>query len=109
ASLTPWLARMRRRLHSSGMICNDQVFGIACSGRLDRRTMLAILARLPAGVTEIYLHPAVATAQPITPTMSEYRHSEELKALLDPAVLEARAASQAAYGGYVDLRAAAPA
>jgi hypothetical protein len=91
-------------LRSSGVICNDQVFGIACSGRLDRSTMLAILARLPPGVTEIYLHPAVATATPITQSMSAYRHSDELEALLDPAVLQARAASQALYGGFADLK-----
>jgi hopanoid biosynthesis associated protein HpnK len=104
ACLVPWLANMRRRIRSSGMLCNDQVFGIACSGRLDRNTMLAILAQLPPGITEIYLHPAVATAGPITPTMATYRHSEELQALLDPAVLEARRASQALCGGYSDLR-----
>jgi len=103
-ALLPWLARMRRRLRSNGMICNDRVFGIACSGRLDRTTMLAILARLPAGVTEIYLHPAVATSQPIAQSMSAYRHADELAALLDPAVLQARAATQASYGGYLDLR-----
>jgi chitin disaccharide deacetylase len=103
-SLMPWLSRMRRRLHASGMICNDQVFGIACSGRLDRAAMLSVLARLPAGVTEIYLHPATATSRPITQSMSTYRHSEELDALLDPAVLAARAGSRVDYGGYTDLR-----
>lgn len=104
APLLPWLGRMRRRLRASGMICNDQVFGLACSGRLDKTTMLAILARLPAGVTEIYLHPAVATSGPITKSMRSYRHSDELAALLDPAVANAVAASRAARGGYADLR-----
>jgi hopanoid biosynthesis associated protein HpnK len=104
ASLTPLLARMKRRIRSRGMVCNDRVFGIACSGRLDRPTMRSILQHLPAGVTEVYLHPAIATAAPITPSMASYRHSEELEALLDPEVLEARAASRAAYGGYADLR-----
>jgi hopanoid biosynthesis associated protein HpnK len=103
-ALTPLLARMRRRIHSRGMVCNDRVFGLACSGRLDRRVMQSILARLPAGVTEIYLHPAIDTGNPITPSMASYRHSDELAALLDPAVLEARTASQAACGGYADLR-----
>jgi hypothetical protein len=86
------------------MICNDQVFGVACSGRLDRATLLAILARLPAGVTEIYLHPAVATSQPIAPSMATYRHADELAALLDPAVLQARDTAEASSGGYADLR-----
>jgi hopanoid biosynthesis associated protein HpnK len=106
ASLLPLLGRMRRKLRSTGMICNDQVFGLACSGRLDRLTMLAILTRLPPGVTEIYLHPAVATTQPISPSMSSYRHSEELAALLDPVVIDARTASQAICGGYADVKVA---
>ncbi len=104
AALLPWVASMRHRIHSRGMVCNDQVFGIACSGRLDRLTLLHILGRLPAGVTEIYLHPAVATQGPIAPSMASYRHSEELEALLDPAVFQARAASEAVCGGYADLR-----
>lgn len=106
AALLPWLGRMRRRLRSTGMICNDQVFGLACSGRLDRLTMLAILTRLPPGVTEIYLHPAIATTRPIARSMSSYRHSEELAALLDPVVIDARAASQAICGGYADVKVA---
>ena len=104
ASLAPWAASMRHRIRSRGMVCNDQVFGIACSGRLNRDTLLQILGRLPEGVTEIDLHPAVATAAPIAQSMASYRHSEELDALLDPAVLQARAASGAVCGGYADLR-----
>jgi len=104
ASLVPWLANMRRRIHAHGMICNDQVFGIACSGQMDRLRLISILERLPGGVTEIYLHPAVATGVPITPSMAAYRHSEELEALLDPAVRQAQADSQAVCGGYADLR-----
>ena len=104
AALVPWLARMRGRLSSSGVLYNDQVFGIACSGRFDRATLLAILASLPAGVTEIYMHPAVATERPIAQSMSAYRHADELAALLDPDVIEARSAAQTSYGGYTDLR-----
>lgn len=101
--LRPWLALMRRRLRGSGIICNDQVFGVACSGRLDSRTLLAILARLPPGVTEIYLHPATPAASPITPSMRTYRHGDELEALLSPAVREAVANTHAVCGGYSDL------
>lgn len=104
AFLRPWLALMRRRLRAGGMICNDQVFGVSCSGGLDSRMLLTILARLPPGITEIYLHPATAASRPITPSMSAYRHSEELEALLSPAVREAVASSRAVCGGYRDLQ-----
>jgi hopanoid biosynthesis associated protein HpnK len=101
--LLPWLVMMKRRLRAAGIAFNDQVFGISCSGRMDERTMLAILARLPGGCTEIYLHPAVPTTGPITPTMRSYRHSDELKALLSARVRAAIQASKAMSGGYADF------
>ena len=104
AFLLPWLGLMRRRLGASGIICNDQVFGIACSGRLDSPTLLAILARLPPGVTEIYMHPATPAPAPITPSMSAYRHGDELEALVNPIVREALATTRAVCGGYRDLQ-----
>jgi len=104
ALLLPWLAIMRRRLRAGGITVNDQVFGVARSGRLDSQALLAILAQLPPGVTEIYLHPATATGSPITQSMDTYRHSDELAALLDPAVRAAVVATRAVCGGYRDLQ-----
>jgi chitin disaccharide deacetylase len=101
--LKPWLGLMRRRLRTSGMLYNDHVFGVACSGRLDEGVMLSILDRLPPGTTEIYLHPATNSDQPITPSMAHYRHSDELAALLSPRVAAAVAATRASLGGYSDL------
>ena len=101
--LTPWLALMRERLRDHGVACNDRVFGVACSGRMDEATMLSILERLPHGVTEIYLHPAVQTQNPLTPSMQQYRHADELAALLSPRVRDAVVATNAARGGYADL------
>jgi hypothetical protein len=46
---------MKRRLASAGTTSNDFVFGRFDSGRLKRDRLLA---RPPAGATEIYLHPA---------------------------------------------------
>jgi chitin disaccharide deacetylase len=103
ACLLPWLMLMKKRLRSAGMSFNDQVFGIACSGSLDEQTLLRILGRLPPGVTEIYLHPATPTGQPIAQSMSTYRHSDELAALLSPRVRAAIAASGAVRGGYRDI------
>lgn len=102
AFLLPWVGLMKARLRAGGVACNDQVFGIAGTGRLDEGALLDILAKLPAGVTEIYLHPAVDTKTPIASTMSEYRHSAELAALLSPRVAAALAATGAARGGYRD-------
>jgi chitin disaccharide deacetylase len=102
--LTPWVALMKARLRANGIGHNDQLFGLAATGRFDEQVMLDILAHLPAGVTEIYLHPAVDAGSPITPTMSEYRHSAELAALLSPRVLAAIASTEAPRGGYSDVK-----
>jgi hopanoid biosynthesis associated protein HpnK len=103
AFLTPWVALMKARLLAAGILHNDQVFGISGTGHLDEVTLLDILAKLPAGITEIYLHPAIDTNGPITSSMSDYRHGAELAALLSKPVAEAAAATGAARGGYRDL------
>ena len=108
--LTPWVALMKARLRAAGIAHNDQVFGIASTGKLDEAVLLDILGRLPPGVTEIYLHPATDSGAPITPTMSDYRHSAELAALLSHRVAAAAAATGAVRGGFRDvLGAASPA
>jgi len=101
--LRPWLGLVRRQLRRRGLACNDRVFGMACSGDLNEARLLAILGRLPQGVTEIYLHPAIRTRDPLTPSMHNYRHADELAALLSPRVRAAVAASNAICGGYADL------
>jgi hopanoid biosynthesis associated protein HpnK len=89
AFLAPWLQLMRARLRARGVSCNDQVFGLSATGRLDGQQLIDILERLPQGVTEIYLHPSV--------------NNNELAALLNPNVRSAVAASHAICGGYQDL------
>jgi hopanoid biosynthesis associated protein HpnK len=101
--LTPWLALMRTRLRRAGMVCNDQLFGLGHSGRMDEARLLQILAALPAGVTEIYLHPATVSGAEISPAMSGYRHGDELAALLSPAVRRALTNPAIRLGGYADI------
>jgi hopanoid biosynthesis associated protein HpnK len=103
AFLMPWVSLMKARLRAGGITHNDQVFGIAGTGQLDEDALLEILAKLPPGVTEIYLHPATDTRSPIIASMSDYRHSAELAALLSNRVAAAVAATGAARGGYRDL------
>ena len=75
---------MKRRLRSAGVSHNDRLFGIAASGGMNEATLLTILARLPPGITEIYMHPAVQSGRAITESMHGYRHAEELAALMSP-------------------------
>lgn len=101
-ALAPLAALMRRRLRAAGVACNDHLFGIACSGSMDEATLLEILGRLPAGATEIYLHPATESGLAVAASMPAYRHADELAALLSPRVRAAVAAAAAPRGGYRD-------
>ncbi|MGH8149847.1 MAG: hopanoid biosynthesis-associated protein HpnK [Steroidobacteraceae bacterium] len=104
--LSPWIALMKRRLTAAGVAHNDQVFGIATSGAMDEPRLLEILAQLPPGATEIYLHPATRSGAAISPSMRGYRHADELAALVSVRVREAIEATRARRGGFRDLAAA---
>ncbi len=99
--LAPWIALMRSRLARAGIAHNDYVVGIARTGGMDEAAMLEALARLPAGVGEIYCHPAEAGEGPLTPSMRAYRHADELAALVSPNVAVAMAGI--ARGGFMDV------
>jgi hopanoid biosynthesis associated protein HpnK len=101
--LAPWVALMKRRLRAAHVRHNDRLFGVAASGAMDERKLLAILSRLPPGVTEIYLHPAAQSGAAIAASMSEYRHADELTALLSPRVRAAIAGGDFSRGGYSDV------
>jgi hopanoid biosynthesis associated protein HpnK len=102
ALLTPWVLLMKHRLRAAGIFHNDRVFGIAHSGAMDEGQILAVLSRLPSGVTEIYLHPATVSGSAIAKTMPDYRHADELAALLSPRVRTALSALNVRCGGYGD-------
>jgi chitin disaccharide deacetylase len=103
ALLAPWIVLMKRRLRVAQVLHNDRIFGVAASGAMDEAKLLAILARLPPGVTEIYLHPATESGRAIASSMSKYRHADELAALLSPRVRAAIAAGDFGHGGYADV------
>jgi hypothetical protein len=103
ALLSPWISLMKYRLRRAGVFHNDRLFGISASGAVDEAGLLGMLAQLPHGVSEIYLHPATRSGSFIAPSMSQYRHAQELEALLS---IRVRAALQgfAMRGGYTDVR-----
>jgi chitin disaccharide deacetylase len=102
-ALRPWMALVRTRLARAGIAHNDYVFGMAASGAMDMDAVLDALYRLPAGVTEIYCHPAMPGSETITSSMRDYRHADELHALLSPRVASAIASAGLARGGFADL------
>ncbi len=103
--LLPWLALMRWRLTRAGVRFNDHVFGVRHTGGMDEAVLLQILRNLPSGLTELYLHPAIHGG--LTSEMLEYRHADELAALLSPRVRSAIDACCHLCRGYRDPAAVA--
>ena len=62
--------------------------------------LLGIIANLPTGVVEIYMHPA--TAGDFPGHAPGYRYADELAALMDPEVADAVRARRCRLGGYTD-------
>ncbi|MFT4070105.1 hopanoid biosynthesis-associated protein HpnK [Paraburkholderia sp.] len=100
--LRPWIAQVKTRLDRAGIAHNDYVVGIAASGRMDEAAWLAALGNAPDGVGEIYCHPALA-GEPLSDGMRDYRHADELQALLSPRVAAAINALGARVGGFADV------
>jgi hopanoid biosynthesis associated protein HpnK len=103
AALTPLLLRMRRRFAAAGVRHNDQMYGMAWSGAMLEARLLAVLDALPAGVSEIYFHPATSSGETLAQGMRGYRNREELEALLSAAVRARLAALELEPCGYSDL------
>ncbi len=101
--LRPWLALLRRRLERAGIAHNDFVLGLSGSGAMDEAAVLAALDQLPPGVVEMYLHPAVTSGARIGASMPDYRHADELAALLSPRVRAAAERVAPRRGGFTDL------
>jgi hopanoid biosynthesis associated protein HpnK len=99
--LAPWTALLARQLRRAGLRYNERVFGVHDSGRMETELVTRLLSALPDGVTEIYFHPATRRCPQIDRYMADYRHEEELRALIDPSVraaLEATGARAIAFG-----------
>ena len=86
ALLAPWIGIMKRRLKAAGIACNDYLFGIRDTGRMDAGRLKATIAGLPDGNSEVMLHPATGPWDGMEPEARGFRHADEFRALLDPQV-----------------------
>ncbi|HIJ81385.1 MAG TPA: hopanoid biosynthesis-associated protein HpnK [Desulfuromonadales bacterium] len=78
----------RPQLESLGIHYTGEVKGVLNSGRMTESYLLNILDGLQDGITEIYFHPGILPDEEITRRMPDYRHAEELAALVSPKVGE---------------------
>jgi hopanoid biosynthesis associated protein HpnK len=101
-SLLNGMARvLRARFRRAGLVTPDQVFGLRWSGAMTTPRLAGLIARLPSGLTEIYLHPAVRDNYP--GSAPGYRYAEELAALVSPEVASRLARSNIRHGGFLDF------
>jgi len=76
----------RPRLEQLGIRYAAEVKGVLNSGRMTEAYLLNILDGLNDGLTEIYFHPGLLPDAEITRRMPDYRHEDELAALLSPSI-----------------------
>ncbi|MBV9551095.1 MAG: hopanoid biosynthesis-associated protein HpnK [Alphaproteobacteria bacterium] len=92
--------KLRRRFARAGIAAPDQVFGLAWSGAMTAPRLKGIVENLPAGLTEIYLHPATG---PYPGSAPGYAYGDERAALLNPAVIAATQGQDIRLGGFCDF------
>jgi hopanoid biosynthesis associated protein HpnK len=97
----PWARRVRARYRRAGVTVADQVFGLAWSGAMTTERMAGIIAHLPEGLSELYLHPA--THGGFEGAAPGYDYAGELAALLSPQTRAACVGNGVALGGFSDF------
>jgi hopanoid biosynthesis associated protein HpnK len=101
AALTaPFARALRRRARRAGVATPDQVFGLSWSGRMTAPRLKGLVENLPAGLSEIYLHPATSAYPGSAPG---YAYADERAALLDSSVIAATKGKDIRLGGFCDF------
>ena len=96
-----WSRRLRRRLAEAGIASPDRVFGLAWSGAMTAARLTGLIAHLPEGLSEIYLHPAAGPSYPgFTPG---YLYEQELAALTSSQAIDSIKKSKIDLGSFADF------
>jgi hopanoid biosynthesis associated protein HpnK len=80
--LARWCHVLRAQAHHAGLLTNDAIFGLGWTGHMTPPRAQRLLDALPAGLTELYFHPATRQDALLARLMPDYEHAEELAALL---------------------------
>ena len=78
--------RAEQKLHASGIVFPDTLFGLHQSGALDEAYLLRLLPKLQTGTTELYCHPAFLPCPEVQRWTPTYQRDTELAALTSSAV-----------------------
>lgn len=99
--LAPFCELLRARFRAAGIMTPDRVFGLSWSGAMTGDRLRGLIAHLPEGVSEIYLHPA--TADGFEGAAPGYRYRDELDALMDANVAAVARSPAIRLGGFADF------
>jgi len=99
--MAPWARLLASRASRQRLLVPDRVFGIRWSGAMTAGRLAGILRNLPAGLVEIYTHPATGNGFP--GAAPGYRYRDELAALVDPDVIALMSRLAHRAGGYSDV------
>jgi hopanoid biosynthesis associated protein HpnK len=82
-ALYHWTTLLRRQARAAGVAANDHCFGLAWSGHMTADRVRRLLEVVPAGISEVYFHPATRRDELLQRLMPDYEHEAELATLLD--------------------------
>jgi len=102
ALTAPFARMLRARFRRAGITAPDAVFGLAWSGAMTAERLAGLIAHLPDGLSEIYMHPATG---PYPGSAPGYQYEGELAALTDPRMPGLLAAGGIKTGGFRDFSA----
>jgi hopanoid biosynthesis associated protein HpnK len=97
----PWARYLAHTARRAGLRTPDAVFGLAWTGAMTAPRLAGLLDHLPAGRTEIYLHPA--TRDDFPGHAAGYYYCNELAALTAPSSIAAARRADLRLGGYADF------
>ena len=97
----PWIRSLQSKVRRHGVSAPDQVFGLAWSGAMTEQRLAGLVRNLPDGITEIYVHPAIA--DDFAGAARTYRYVDELAALTAPSVNDFARAIGVRTGGFIDV------
>jgi hopanoid biosynthesis associated protein HpnK len=97
---TFWARRIGRQLERAGFAVPKAVFGLGWSGAMTGDRLRGVIANLPDGLSEIYLHPATSA---YGGGGAAYDHAGELAGLVDPASRSAIAGAGVRLGSFLDF------
>ena len=102
--MAPTCAVLAAQARRANLVTPDAVLGLRYTGQMTRERVLSAIRSAPAGLVEIYTHPATSDSFP--GHARGYRYRDELAALTDPQVIQTVKCLQRQTGGYADAAAA---